>query len=841
MKEFYDEARAKGDPVPHILGLTASPVVHSDIWSLQMLETTLNAVCRSPTKHRDELLDHVQRPVLAQVVFKPKQHLNDAEFTDSVTKLIVAWNRLDILEDPYVGFLTTEKTDRARRMLEVALRQKKTYVQDSMKTFCRRSVDIAKDLGTWAADWYISQTINRYLAGIRRQGAISHSYKDAEVVYLARIFEDARIHPPPHLFEASQLSDKVKQLIQLLLAYEDDTRGIIFVKERTTTMLIGRILTIHPEIRKKFRVGTMVGTSSVPGIKHGFLDLPEQTHWQSSLEDFRNGKKNLLVATSVLEEGIDVPACNLVICVDKPANLKSFIQRRGRARQRQSRLCLFVGEQDLGTLTGWEELEADMKRHYEDQQRQLRRVDALKDSRTMEYPELRSKDGKARLTIHDVKSRLQHFCSTLSSRKHVQGEPDYIIQEFHDTSQPKAHVLLKATVILPISVPQCVRQATGTRPWRSEKLACMDAAFQAYQALYHEGLIADNLLPLRSSLERSVEGRNGLMPVGALYNPWLDIARAWTENSVSPLHRRKLRILSQNGSVVSEFELILPGPMPKLEPLTMWWDYDTQLTLYLEQDTVMQDGDDEIGNITDHTPALLALAYGHRRMEIKDDCVVRFILPSCSLSRDQIGNVPFTPDLVVNGSLLCLVRDGREYQSHHPYYFDAFLSSKPPMELIQKVYKGFETVPDDMAHVAVRKWPRKTGFFHRPEPPQQSPSTKPYSCVIPANTTTVDSIHIVHAELGSLIPSVIHYLELYLLAAHLARSLLAPLNLSNTSLIVQAICASSARTPENYERIEFLGDSILKTCISKCIALALLLSAVNTDTPSTAVTVAATS
>lgn len=818
MKEFYHESKAKGESVPHILGLTASPVVRSDISSLEMLEAILNAVCRSPTKHREELLAHAQRPELVQVGFKPKQHVPDPELTDSITKLIAARNSLNILEDPYVGFLSAEKTDRSRRQLIIALKQKKTYVQDSMKTFCRKSIDIARDLGNWAADWYISETIDRYLAGIARQGAISKSYRDAEVVYLARIFQDATIQRPPLLYEeSSQLSDKIKRLINLLLPYDADTRGIIFVKERTTTVVVGHILAIHPELKKKFRVGTMVGTSFVPGLKHDFLDLPEHGGGLSSLEAFRAGKKNLLVATSVLEEGIDVPACNLVICVDKPANLKSFIQRRGRARMRQSRLCLFVDEQDSGSPKSWEELEADMKRRYEDEQRELRRLEALENSDTMDYPELRSKDGKARLTIHDVKSHLHHFCSTLSSRKYVENEPDYIIEEVCENSRLQAPGLLKATVILPISIPQCVRQATSIRRWLSEKYACMDAAFQAYQALYHEGLIADNLLPLRSSLERSVEPHSGLMTVGALYNPWLDVARAWTKDPVQ-LHLRRFHILGQDGSVVSQFELIIPSPMPRLEPVTLWWDYDTPLTLRLEQDEVMEDRvDDGNRGPLDHTPVLLALAYGHRGMDIKDDCALRFIVPSSSLSLDQLGNTPFTPDLAIDGNLQGLVRDERECRSRHPYYFDAFLASKPPIELVQKTYKGFETDAEDVAYVAVKKWPRKTGYFHRPEPPQQTPSTKPYSCIIPAKTTTVDGIPFEYAQLGLLIPSVVHYLELYLLAAHLSKTLLAPLKLSDTSMVVQAICASSARTPTNYERVEFLGDSILKTCISKYI------------------------
>lgn len=182
MKEFYWESKAKGHPVPRILGLTASPVTKSEVSSLEKLEATLDAVCRSPKKHREELLSHSQRPTLVTVAFKAKTQLSANEYTDSMTELFEARNKLNIMEDPYIVFLRAEKTDRSQRKLAEAIGKKKTYVQDAMKSFSRKSFDIARDLGVWAADWYIYETIRRFLTGVTRQGAVSASFRDAEVV-----------------------------------------------------------------------------------------------------------------------------------------------------------------------------------------------------------------------------------------------------------------------------------------------------------------------------------------------------------------------------------------------------------------------------------------------------------------------------------------------------------------------------------------------------------------------------------------------------------------------------------------------------------------------------------
>ncbi len=56
-----------------------------------------------------------------------------------------------------------------------------------------------------------------------------------------------------------------------------------------------------------------------------------------TMMDFRKGKLNCLFATSVAEEGLDIPDCNLVIRFDLYTTLIQYIQSRGRARHTNSR------------------------------------------------------------------------------------------------------------------------------------------------------------------------------------------------------------------------------------------------------------------------------------------------------------------------------------------------------------------------------------------------------------------------------------------------------------------------------------------------------------------------
>lgn len=51
---------------------------------------------------------------------------------------------------------------------------------------------------------------------------------------------------------------------------------------------------------------------------------------------------NVIVATSILEEGLDVQSCNVVIRFDPCPNFCSFIQSRGRARSEKSDFLIMV-------------------------------------------------------------------------------------------------------------------------------------------------------------------------------------------------------------------------------------------------------------------------------------------------------------------------------------------------------------------------------------------------------------------------------------------------------------------------------------------------------------------
>ena len=57
-----------------------------------------------------------------------------------------------------------------------------------------------------------------------------------------------------------------------------------------------------------------------------------QIEQERVIKMFKTGEKNLLLATSVAEEGLDISDCNYVIRYDMMGNEISLVQSRGRVR-----------------------------------------------------------------------------------------------------------------------------------------------------------------------------------------------------------------------------------------------------------------------------------------------------------------------------------------------------------------------------------------------------------------------------------------------------------------------------------------------------------------------------
>ena len=73
-------------------------------------------------------------------------------------------------------------------------------------------------------------------------------------------------------------------------------------------------------------------------------------HRESNVRDvlnkLRRGDMNLMFATSVVEEGVDVQACSFVVAFDGLTSIKGYIQMKGRARKQDAQFFVFRDPHD---------------------------------------------------------------------------------------------------------------------------------------------------------------------------------------------------------------------------------------------------------------------------------------------------------------------------------------------------------------------------------------------------------------------------------------------------------------------------------------------------------------
>lgn len=147
------------------------------------------------------------------------------------------------------------------------------------------------------------------------------------------------------------LSPKMVSLITFLTKYTSECnvtemKALIFVKRRHTAKCLYHVLKRYAASTTDFPIlpDFMVGNNSTLAES---IEAILDNKWNRLVIDrFRKSDINLIVASSVLEEGIDLQMCNLVLSFDEPDSFRSYIQRKGRARMSTSTYATLVSDNE---------------------------------------------------------------------------------------------------------------------------------------------------------------------------------------------------------------------------------------------------------------------------------------------------------------------------------------------------------------------------------------------------------------------------------------------------------------------------------------------------------------
>ena len=772
------------------------------------MESNLNSIARTPKEHRVELLERVHKPELIRVVFEPS--VPDATKSCSLAKVSDLCQFYDLDQDPYVLKLREDPSSMDSDQYQRTLLGQRTYCLDQLKRLLTKGKAIQSELGTWATEHYIRAVVEKFSqASAFTQIAGFESMEESEKTHLAKLLTSIEPNPPdPALLEnVKQVTPKVQCLVDYLKSVQTHKiTCLIFVQTRAACAVLAQMLSEHPILSDWVKIGTFVGASSPTSRKSNIGELIDLKSQEKTLDHFRSGQKNIVVTTSALEEGIDVSACNLVICFEKPPLLKSFIQRRGRARKKRSWYVLFFQSDDEASrLPQWQQYEEIMRRQYEDEMRQREEIRRMEDEISGERSFEVETTG-AKMSLEDSVQHLYHFCDTLPRYAHTDNRPLFQIRQSGET--------FSARVVLPNSVDESVRTAQSSRWWPTEKLAKRDAALEAYIALYKAELLSDHLLPLHeqdaveAQAYEKVQKIASLVEVKAQVSMWPRIARAWQhpEESCSTMR------LWYGNEIIGDLSLLLPLQLPIIPPITIFWDRGTTYSVILAPASRT---DTSRYPCKQDTDVLLRPVFGSRMDIDKLDFTVFFGIPSehQNVTKSYAGTqtIPEFWSSATETSDVGLIRDLAN--NRRPFIFYGL--TRRSLQSLQKAAGSSsidgEVQAREVACLQVKRFPKRTDFLHGFKDVEEAKATKGqgFQYLLPSECT-VDKIPFKYARFALFIPSVLHVIENNLVAESLATHLLRPVDFKNLQLVLEAITATAARESRNYQRLEFLGDSHLK-------------------------------
>ncbi|XP_043699597.1 endoribonuclease Dicer homolog 4-like isoform X2 [Telopea speciosissima] len=475
MKEFYETGALKR---PRIFGMTASPVVGKGASNqaelpicINSLEKLLDAKVYS-VSDKEELETFVASPKVKVYYYGPVTNASlsyDACHASCVKKL-------EEIKGQCMSMLHKKADDRSR----LRNSQKSLGKLHNNLLFC------LENLGLWGTE----QAIRIFLDGDDSErnelmgteaGSSENSLADHYLTIAASVLDSDLMKGGTgtdlSTLEALKepfLSKKLLTLIEILSTFrlQPNMKCIVFVNR----IIVARSLSC---ILKKLKCLEIWKCDFLVGCHSGLKKMSRKI-MNSIVEKFRSGELNLLIATKVGEEGLDIQTCCLVIRFDLPETVASFIQSRGRARMPQSEYAFLVdrGNQKEVNL---------IKSFLFEEDRMNKEITCRTSRETFEAIEdaiYRVDFTGASINANYSVSLLHHYCSQLPHDEYFNPTPEFFY--FDDVEGILCHI------ILPSNAP--IHKVVGvSQP--SKELAKRNACLRASQELHKLGALTDYLLP----------------------------------------------------------------------------------------------------------------------------------------------------------------------------------------------------------------------------------------------------------------------------------------------------------------------------------------------------------
>ncbi|KAH8331655.1 hypothetical protein KR074_009100, partial [Drosophila pseudoananassae] len=304
---------------------------------------------------------------------------------------------------------------------------------------------------------------------------------------------------------------KVQRFLQYLKTtfagkQPSDICSLVFVERRYTAKCIFGLL-MHfieatPELRNVLVPQFMVGRNS---ISQEFESVLETKFQKSAIQQFRDGEANLMVCSSVLEEGIDVQACNYVLILDSLKTFNMYVQTKGRARSKDAVFILFSSDSNAAEVSKqiaqYRQAHADIADYLKSRvlERALPLANEINEHFQDTIPPFINEHG-AVLLASNALILLHRYCQSLPSDAFGFVVPwidlldqKVVLQKFGKSGEFKQVV----SIVLPLT--STLKDTIYSDPMDCSKSAKVSAAFKACKQLYLLGELSEKFLPITAT------------------------------------------------------------------------------------------------------------------------------------------------------------------------------------------------------------------------------------------------------------------------------------------------------------------------------------------------------
>ncbi|XP_031333092.1 endoribonuclease Dicer-like [Photinus pyralis] len=295
-------------------------------------------------------------------------------------------------------------------------------------------------------------------------------------------------------------SPQVNKLFNILKEYKSNAKvslcGIIFVQRRFTAKVIYNVLKELKELDPTF---SFINPNYIVGFNSNPYNETREDCYKTKmnkmvLNDFRMKKINLLVSSNVLEEGVDIPTCTLVVHFSDIHNYRGYIQSKGRARHTDSFYYMLVSQEDHGAFMQkyqiMKEIERVLNLHLVGKNEERKDEIDAKECDDLIPPYYVDGPDSSKIDLLTAIPLLCFYCSCLPADKYTTYVPGWFIEICPETRR------YRVTIELP-PVSGILQLIQG--PFmETKKFAKRAAALETCKFLHRLGELDNKLLPRRS-------------------------------------------------------------------------------------------------------------------------------------------------------------------------------------------------------------------------------------------------------------------------------------------------------------------------------------------------------